>query len=303
MKRIFLVNPAAASGNNKASFDQARRYFLNTTGNFEFKKSSSRTHLIHLTQKALEEGYEQIVAIGGDGTANAVANGFFSKEGQPINPEACIAVAKLGTGSDYFRTLSGNSHKDWKEIVLSPKKVRADLGLIRAGQGRAHDAYFLNMSGVGASAEVVRLKEGLPHWMPKELSYIVPTLQLVPRLKFYPAKIEADEKQYNLNLLGAFISKGKFAGGGMRFGQNVELGDGEFEVTLIGEMKALETLKNIPHLFMGSLDRVPGVIKFRAKKMRIECAKKASIEMDGELCGKTDVNYELIPQAIQVCTG
>ena len=99
---------------------------------------------------------EQIVAVGGDGTVNAVANGFFEKD-ELVHPAACLAVAKAGSGSDYFRGLTKTKRHDWREIVLNPSVRRVDAALMQIA-GRPEPLYFVNMATFGMSAEVCRQK-------------------------------------------------------------------------------------------------------------------------------------------------
>ncbi|MFL2774098.1 MAG: acylglycerol kinase family protein [bacterium] len=54
--------------------------------------------------QALEEGADQIIAVGGDGTVNEVVNGWFEND-QPINPETSISVMMCGSGCDFQRSL------------------------------------------------------------------------------------------------------------------------------------------------------------------------------------------------------
>ena len=301
MKRKFIINPSSASGNARKKLREIQEYFQHHDGEFNFVETVSRTDITVQTTRAIEEGFEQIVAVGGDGTVNAVANGFFNPEGNPIHRDACLAVVPVGTGSDYFRTLSSNHSSSWQKIIRNPKKIKADLGLVYPGPGRDKKTYFVNMAGVGISAEVAQLKSRVPKWIPKELSYLTSTLTHLPQLQTFQADILLDGQAYNSSLLGAFFSKGKYAGAGMKFGKEVELNDGQFEVTLVPDLSAVEVLKNIPRLFNGTLDEVKGVIKARAKKIQFRAVRPIECETDGEPIGKTPIELEIAPQALWVC--
>lgn len=254
--------------------------------------------LIEETTRALQEGYEQIVAVGGDGTVNAAANGFFDPQGNPFRPEACLAVAPLGSGSDFFKTLQGKSKSNWREIVLDPKLIQADVGVFEKEQERT---CFLNMASVGTSAEIVRKKESLPGWVPRKLCYVIPTLQQVTRLRPFSAEVILDGNAIHSRLINLFIAKGMYAGGGMRFGGSVALDDGLFEITLVEAIKATVALRSLHRLFTGSLDQVEGVRKVQASHVKILTDDSVPIEIDGENCGVLPAEFRLMRRSLKIC--
>ena len=85
MRRAFIININSGNGISQSKINKWQRYFLKYTGDFNFHLPKNRKECISLTKSLLRKGVEQIIAIGGDGTANAVANGFF-ENGLPINP-------------------------------------------------------------------------------------------------------------------------------------------------------------------------------------------------------------------------
>ena len=113
MKRFFVINPNAGAGMSPRAIERLEHYFRHRANSFDAVVSQSRDDVIHRTRQALRQGMEQIVAVGGDGTVNAVANGFFEKD-ELVHPAACLAVAKAGSGSDYFRGLTKTKRHDWR---------------------------------------------------------------------------------------------------------------------------------------------------------------------------------------------
>lgn len=299
MKRKFLINPAAGGGIPAKALNEMKEFFQREDGEFHPVLCGSRREMIEETGEALKKGFGQIVAVGGDGSVNAVANGFFDAGGSALNPEACLAVAPLGSGSDYFRTLRGGSGAGWREIVTKGRIVEADVGFLDTGKNRG---YFVNMAGLGVSAEIVKIKEKLPSWVPRSLCYAVPTIYQAPKIRPFPAKLLLDGKPVEEKLLAAFLAKGTYAGGGMRLGGRASLDDGCFDLTLIHAMPLGEIVKNLPRLFLGDIDQVKGIEKIKVKKVEILGPKAVPIEIDGELAGTSPAAFSVIPKAIRVCT-
>ena len=103
-KIAVVANPFASRGKVRkhwpeiASALQARFPGLAT----QFTEESG--HAISLTRDLLRQGYDLVIAAGGDGTINEVANGFVNEDGS-IYSNAAMGILPLGTGGDFERTL------------------------------------------------------------------------------------------------------------------------------------------------------------------------------------------------------
>ena len=96
VNRVFVINPKAGRGMDERGVAKLEAYFRRRGSSFHAILSQSRRDdVINRTRKALRQGAEQIVAVGGDGTVNAVANGFF-ENGELVRPDACLAIAQSG---------------------------------------------------------------------------------------------------------------------------------------------------------------------------------------------------------------
>ena len=78
MKRKFIINPKSGKGITTSKLNIIKNKVLAQIDNFDYVITKSKEDIIHQTQKALEEGNEQIIAVGGDGTIHQVVNGFFN---------------------------------------------------------------------------------------------------------------------------------------------------------------------------------------------------------------------------------
>jgi diacylglycerol kinase (ATP) len=305
MKRVFLVNRKARSGISPRAVERLSEYFRARDGSFEPRFAESREEAIRQTRTALAQGAEQIVAVGGDGTANAALNGFFDQDGdcsKLINPAACLAVARAGSGSDYFRGLSNGRRRDWREIVLQPTVRRVDIGRLEPVDGRSlPPLHFLNMATLGFAAEVVRRKALMsPRW-PRTARYLLPTLQGLWHVKPARLRLRCDDQALERDAFCLIVAKGAYSGGGMKFGSRVALDDGQFELTLFRPMPAWQMALKTPKLYSGNLDSVPNVEKHRAAVIEIDADPPFLVECDGDVIGAAAVRLKVVPQAIAVC--
>ncbi len=294
MRRKFILNPSAGKNLVRKSLDTLKSEFKD----FDHVCTKSRDDAAVQTRAALRAGYDQIVAVGGDGTLNAIVNGFF-ENGQAVNPSALLVVTRWGTGCDYFRTVGGDAR--WQDLVTDYTAEAVDVGEIRYQGERRAPVYFTNIGSVGMSAEVVTRQRGLPAWLPALASYAVPSLQTLLTYRPTEMRVSLDGKVYDGKFLNVFFAKGKTCGGGMKLGGGVSLADGELDITLIHGMGLLASLPRFAKLFTGKFGGDPMFTKTKARVVEIQSAKQLSVECDGEVIGTTDIRVTLKPKAIRVC--
>jgi diacylglycerol kinase family enzyme len=299
VKRVFVINPKAGSGLPRRRLEQLEAYFRSRGSTFDAIISRSRQDVIDRTRDALRQGAEQIIAVGGDGTVNAVANGFFEDE-ELVRPEACLAVAKAGSGSDYFRGLTRCTRHDWRDIVLDPAIRTVDAARFES-PACTEPLYFLNMATFGMSAEVVRQKAMLSPLWPKSLRYLLPTVRGLFTARESRVRLNLDGQILERDAFCIMVAKGAYSGGGMRFGSHVALDDGRFEVTLFRPMPVWKMLVKTPKLYSGQLDNEPTIEKLSGSRIEIEADPPILSEVDGDVIGRAAVSMTVLPRRIPVC--
>ena len=299
MKRIFVINPNAGAGIGRRKLERLESFFRHRGSPFEAVISKSREDVVERTRQALRSGVEQVVAVGGDGTVNAVANGFFEND-ELVEPGACLAVGKAGSGSDYFLGLTKSTGHDWREIVLTPAIRPVDAARLETGQGEK-SLYFVNMATFGISAEVCRRKAAMSPLWPKSFRYLLPTVRGLFQAPKSKVRLTVDGKVFERDATCIMVAKGAYSGGGMLFGSQVALDDGRFEVTLFGPMPAWKMLVKTPKLYSGNLQNEPTIEKFIGRQIGIEADPPLLAEVDGDVIGDAPVLMTVLPKRIPLC--
>src|ERR1043166_3200198 len=124
MKTLFLVNPKSGRGKPAKRWPEIRDGFRAESWTFDVAFTESRGHATLLARSALMEGFELIVAVGGDGTVDEVVNGMMA-DGKAVNPAASLGIIPCGTGNDLARMLG-----------LPRETLRASRHLARSNQTR-----------------------------------------------------------------------------------------------------------------------------------------------------------------------
>jgi diacylglycerol kinase (ATP) len=105
LKPQFIVNPQSNKGRTGKRWRYIKEALASFFKEFKYEFTEKPLHAIELSRSAIKEGFELIVAIGGDGTVNEIANGFFENL-KIINPETILGLIPSGTGCDLSRSLN-----------------------------------------------------------------------------------------------------------------------------------------------------------------------------------------------------
>ena len=114
------------------SLESIRAAVKRTLPGAEIRCTDYAGHATRLTREALGQGFEMIVAGGGDGTINEVTNGFF-EDGQATHPEAVLGILPQGTGGDFRKCIGLNAGRGLQAFG-GPAPFEAALARL-AGRG------------------------------------------------------------------------------------------------------------------------------------------------------------------------
>ena len=104
MRAVFVVNPASDNGGTGRAWPQIATAARGLGIEVEERLTEAAGHATELVRDAIAAGAEVIVAVGGDGTVNEVANGFCDPAGAPLETGARLGIVARGTGCDFIRT-------------------------------------------------------------------------------------------------------------------------------------------------------------------------------------------------------
>ena len=301
MKRIFIVNKNSGKGVSQNDLDTIEQYFRDEPGSCEFLFTKDRDDAVNSTRSLLRDGVDQIIGVGGDGTVNAIANGFY-ENGKLINSDTRLAISKAGCGSDYYTSVSNKASCDsWMELVCEHVVKMVDVGRISFDDQDSEDRYFVNMASVGMIADVVVRKEKQSSLVPQTLCYVMPSLVSLFASKPIRYYIKTDKEEFEVEALTISVSKGAYAGGGMQFGLDVQLDDGLFEVTIFEKTNPVKMALKLRKMFSGNYADEEGIRKLITPWVEIKSDRPSQCEFDGDTYGTTNLRIDLLPKQIPLC--
>lgn len=165
MRDIFLIiNPGSHSGQNQGISKKIIRLMEDRHVDFDYHFTKDMDHAILLSRNANLDGYKTIVAVGGDGTINAVVNGFYNHEGNRIS-DANFGVIYTGTSPDFNRSYGIPLAVDQAiSAILKQKTRRIPVGMISfqtAADAESPEVrYFVCCTNIGLGAALARKANG-----------------------------------------------------------------------------------------------------------------------------------------------
>jgi len=245
-----------------------------------------------VVREALEHGAERIIAGGGDGTINAVADALIRMGRE--KPAVTLGVFPLGTANDFARGcgLPSDDLTECLRIACTRKGRPIDVGLM-------NKRHFINVASMGFGAEItattpIQLKKALGGGA-YTLMGMVKAMTLTP---YSGRLLIPGQDPVEGNMLFAAVGNNHFAGGGFDIAPNAKLDDGLLDLTaimhspgfsLIDLSKELENPMNPDNRF---------VFYRQLPEFTIEADQKLHCNLDGEPVSKKKLKFSILPKQL-----
>ena len=281
---IVLVNPRAGRGRASACLKDFRNLASAEGLQMDTWMTEYPGHARNLAAKALEEGIERLIVIGGDGTLSEVADVI-------AGSEISLGIVPSGTGNDIARSIgitAGRVDQAFRKII-NGDTIRSDVAeeLI---SGRR----FISFAGCGFPASVAE-KANSMKLLKGRMVFFVSLYAVVKEMKAFPVSLEIDGVREETVCTSVMVHNTPFTGGGLKIAPGAEIDDGYLEVVLVGEIGTLELMANFPRLYSGNHLRHPAFRMVRGRKISIVMPGRQLVSYDGE----TDFARELDIQVNQ----
>jgi len=300
-KKIKLIlNPNADMGNAwRLAADL--RSVVDEFGGADWSGTVYPTHAIELARQAALDGYDLVIAIGGDGTIHEVVNGVMQV---PPEQRPRIGIVPMGSGNDFAHSvgMKDNPAEALHQILSgTPKKI--DLIRVEDNHGRVE--YVDNTIGIGFDAIVTIRSRSMPV-VRGFVMYFISVLQAII-LDHHPSHmvIETDQENWEENVIMFVICNGPREGGGFLVAPDAVVNDGLLHYAMIGDLSRLLMFRLVPEVMKGTHPRFKQVRMGAMKKMSLKADRPLFIHTDGEIFAGfgTDIRgltLEVIPGAIEI---
>lgn len=296
----IIVNPHADLGRAWLAVRDLRPV-VEEFGGADWAGTVYPTHAMELAQQAGEQGYELVIAAGGDGTTHEVVNGLMKL---PSGRRPRLGIVPLGSGND-FAYMVGMPRDPLQALrrIFTGQPEAVDIGVIRDNLGR--EEYWVNTLGIGFDA-VVNIRSRRFRLFRGFFIYFLAALQTIllnhqaPRFRFV-----SDKEQWERSLLMLVLCNGSREGGGFFIQPAARADDGLLNYACVERVSRLMMFRLVPEVMRGTHGRFRQVHLGEFARLELDADLPLAIHTDGEVFAIWDMNVhrlsvEVVPGQIEI---
>jgi diacylglycerol kinase (ATP) len=310
-RRAFVVfNPASGRGLGARRMERYLSLLETHLPGFRHGITTRPGEESGLAEQALRDGFELIVAVGGDGTWGSVADRIIASG----RDDVALGLLAAGTGNDFGRNFGISTHtpEDAVRTLAEGRVVRVDAGRVTSAgsrtaagpemPGTTGPRYFINVVGFGFDVAVIEAARGA-RFLKGELLYKVTTLRKLFTFRGVPLTLTPHrEPLVDGRHLMVTISNGPFFGGSIPIAPAAELTDGMLDACAIGDANALGRAALFHQTSVGRHMLSPRVHSRRDTGFLLTFEAAPKYEVDGDVwqADGTEVAIEVAPNALSI---
>lgn len=282
----IIINPVSGTTRKKHVADKAKEILDPERFDIEVNLTEYSGHGFELAAKAVADGANYVVAVGGDGTVNEIGRAL-------LNTDCALGIIPLGSGNGLARDLHISTNLEKALSIINDEKV------ITMDYGKANDRIFFCTCGVGFDAlvagKIKGLKDrGLKMYMETMTTtffkynpevYEVVTPQGTIRDKFFLVTC-ANTGQYGYN---AYIAP------------HADVQDGQLSISILKPLNLLDTPILGLQMFSKTLEKNKKLIAFKTSEITIRRTSAGLMHLDGDaFIMDKDIHVRIYPKGLKV---
>jgi len=296
----LIVNPNADLGRAwHAAADL--RPIVEEFGGADWAGTAYPTHAVELARQAAEQGYEIVIAAGGDGTVHEVVNGLMQA---PAGKRPLLGVVPIGSGNDFSSAIGVDARPEFAlRQIFTAEPKRFDIGHLSDNLGR--NEYWINAVGIGFDT-IVTIRSRKITLLRGFLIYLVAVIQTIllnheaPRMR-----IKTNREDWELEMLLFVMCNGGREGGGFYVQPDARPDDGVFHYAGIQHVSRPMMFRLLPEVMKGTHGRFKQVRMGEFQRLELASDRPLFIHTDGEIFAGfgMDVRHldvEILPGEIKI---
>lgn len=246
-------------------------------------------------REAADEGFDAVVACGGDGTVHQTINGLM--KGSSSNQPPLFGLLPMGRCNDFALALGIPRHNPRQaiDVVLAGSRRTLDLGC-------AGGRYFSIVSSLGFDAEVsAYVDEGRhPGFLKGNIAYLYAALVKLFRYRDVRVTLKGDFGEYQGPIFLAATGNAPYYGGGMKVLPQADMADGWLDLCLVKSVRRAEVALMLPRVFKGGHLSHRSVFTHRIRRLEIDASEPLWLWADGERMVQLPATIEVVPSCLSV---
>jgi len=297
VKRVkVIVNPYSGRWKARAAVPAVEESLRKLGLAFDLVATTAPDQGVEIARRAAVDGYDAVVAAGGDGAVSEVVNGLVMAAGESADTIAGpLGIIPLGSANDLADAFNlSYDVADACRCIQAGRSRVIDVGWVN---GR----YFGNNSAVGLEP-MVTIRQSRMKRVKGTLRYVLAALLTILRHRDWHMTVEWDGGRFSGPTALVSVGNSPRTGGAFYMTPRAELDDGRLDFVLGGGMSRLRLLRLLPTTFDGRHVDEPEITYGRTTRLTIACQPSTPVQADGELFDRpaTRIEYRLLPGKLRV---
>jgi diacylglycerol kinase family enzyme len=301
-RMLVIVNPYATTVSDRLK--NLVVYALQSRYDVEAVDTQAKLHATELTREAAEEGYEVVVAFGGDGTVNEAANGL-------IGTDVPLTCLPGGSTNVFCRSLG--IPRDLVDATEHLLQVADRFEPRRVDLGRVNGRHFTFSSGIGLDASVTERVDAHPKLKSRYTRWYYTYVAVTTFMRKYlvnPPRVRVEVDGQTVDGVTVVVQNSDpftyFGNRPIRVAEGPALDSGSLSLTVLQRASMLDMPTLIPRLFSARAETVlrhRRVVGFAGVDyFRVVAADGAfPLQVDGDYIGEfEEASYGVVPRALTV---
>jgi len=319
MQAELIYNPSGGQVVIRHELDNVVAFLSRYGWSVTLRETNRPLEATELARHAVKRGAGVVIAAGGDGTINEVANGL-------VNSDAALGVLPAGTTNSWAlqmgipalnplllgtqaakmiaaleervaRPLPANYYR---KVLLDAARVLVEGRTVAVDMGEVSGRHFLMWAGIGfdaAIAQSIPLKEkrALGSW-----AYVLPAIESASRFYGTDAWLNLDGKLVKVNTPFIVVSNIQLYGGMMAIGARACVNDGKLDVCIFKGGGFLAFVEQAAKVLAHKHLEDPKVEYYQCREIAVESAHPLPVHVDGEPSTRTPVIIHTVPSSLKV---
>ncbi|MFU8796320.1 MAG: diacylglycerol/lipid kinase family protein [Dehalococcoidia bacterium] len=319
MQAEIIYNPSGGQVVVRHELDHVVAYLSRCGWSVSLRETSRPQEATTLARNAVTNGAGVVIAAGGDGTVNEVANGLVHTEAalgvlpagttnswalqmgipalNPILPGTQAAKLVAGLEELIARPLPANYYR---KVLMDAARVLVEGQTVAIDVGEISGRYFLISAGIGMEAAIVesisqREKKALGSW-----AYVLSAIESAYTYSGTAVRLTLDDRTLDISTPLVVVTNIQLYGGMVAIGAKARVNDGKLDLYVFkGEgffTFVNHAMKVLSHRHL----KDPKVEYHQCRQVLVESSRQLPVHVDGELYANTPVAIKAVPSSLKV---
>lgn len=283
-RALAIVNPASGGGTARADVDAVLGELRARFDTIDVAETSlEHPTATELGERAVREGYQAVIAAGGDGTVGAAARAL-------VDTELALGILPFGTYMNIARAVGipRDDHRAAAQVIARGTIRAIDVGEV-AGE------VFFEAAGIGLDADAFTASRAVQRG---DHGFAMAALGALVRRRGVRVRIDVDGRVRSHRILQAVVSNGPWYGWGFEVAPGARVDDGKLDLVIFGDNK----LRVLREMIAAAIDRDRPARgrRYRGARITLSATRELAVHADGVVVGKLPQTFTVRPRALKM---